>query len=234
MISWTTSQSIRRVASACFAMSAVGLAIAAGAARGADPGQDDRGLLRFDPIRYTPEMADRATLVPISEQEAKAGCIYSHFSEPLNRRVWAIRQADGHFSHALGEGTSQPGPAFDIRGTLEERRDKLEQADSDLLKKLGRQGGFVYFKLNHDDRWQLDSIADHATIYDAQTRYRWEWAYGRYVPISSAPFAYRWQVVDGRYLPVADALPWETGCVFAVPPVEAVYRSNCNCHRTLP
>jgi hypothetical protein len=210
MSAWTNSRSIRRIAFVYLAAGAVSVAVVAGAARGADPAQDDRAVLRFDPLRYTPDAPFRATLVPVTEQEVKAGCVYSHFSERLNRRVWAIRQANGQFSHALGEGTTQPGPVFDISGTAEEKREKLEQADSDLLKKLAQQGGFVYFTLNHDDRWQLDPTSDHATIYDAETQYRWEWAYGRYIPISSAPFAYRWQVVHGGYVPLEDPSSLET------------------------
>ena len=89
-----------------------------------------------------------------------------------------------------------------MRGTIEERREKLEQADLDLFQKLDRLGGRAYFTLSQDDKWRLDPVSDHATLYDAETQYRWEWAYGRYVPISSAPFAYRWLVVKGRYVPV--------------------------------
>ena len=199
------------------------------ACRAAQVAQDHRALLRFDPLGYAPDAPDRATLVPVTEQEVKVGCIYSHFSERLNRRVWAIWQANGQFSHALGEGTTQPGPAFDIRGTTEEKRAKLEQTDYELLRKMDRQGGYVYFRLNQDNSWQLaPSTSDHATIYDAETQYCWEWAYGRYIPISSAPFAYRWRVVNGSYVPVEDPSSSETGCVFAIPQIETVPRCKCD------
>ena len=211
MSAWTTAQSVRRCGFVYLAGVTVAAALIAGAwrdVRGADTTQGARVLFRFDPLHHAPNSPYRATLVPVSEQDAKVDCVYSHFSERLDRRVWAIRHANGQFSHALGEGTTQPGPAFDIRGTTEEKENKLEQTDSELLKKLKRQGGFVYFTLDRNNRWQLNPSADHATIYDAETRYRWEWAYGRYVPISSAPFAYRWQVVNGGYVAMKE--PWSS------------------------
>ena len=232
-----TSPSVRRIDFICIAAISVAVAVIAGAAhagRGAAPAQDDRALLRFDPLRYTPDSPDRAPLVPVTEQEAKVGCVYSHFSERLNRRVWAIRQANGQFWHALGEGTTQQAPALDIRGTTAERRAKLEQTDNDLLQKLDRQGGYVFFRLNQDNSWQLAPSSDHATIYDAETQYCWEWAYGRYIPISSAPFAYRWRIVDGRYVPVEDPLSSAAGCVFAVPQLETVPRRDCDCSQSRP
>jgi hypothetical protein len=220
MNAWTTSRSVPRIACISLAAVAFAAAVTAGtvrAARGAVPAQDDHALLRFDPFHYKPDAPDRGTLAPVTEQELKKGCVYSHFSERLNRRVWAIRQANGQFSHALGEGTTQPGLAFDMRATTEEKRDKLEQTDLDLFQKLDRLGGRVYFKLSRDGNWRLDPASDHATVYDAETQYRWEWAYGHYVRISSAPFAYRWQIVNGNYLPEEDPASVETGCVFAVP-----------------
>jgi len=206
MIRWTTSRSIRRTGFGRIAVVALAVAVIVGfarAARGADPAGDAHALLRFDPLLYTPDAPDRA-LVPVTEQDMKTGCIYSHFSELLKRRVWAIRQANGQFSHALGEGTTQPGPVLDIRGTTEEKLEKLEQTNSELLKKIERQGGYVYFRLDKDHQWQLAPAADHATIYDAETLHRWDWAYGKYIPISSAPFAYRWLVVNGRYVPLEE------------------------------
>ena len=72
-----------------------------------------------------------------------------------------------------------------MRATTEEKRDKLEQTDLDLFQKLNLLGGRVYFKLSRDGNWWLDPASDHATVYDAETQYRWEWAYGRYVRISA-------------------------------------------------
>jgi len=228
MNAWTNSRSVSRFAFTYIAAVAVTATNIVGTARSEGIAEDDRALLRFDPLHHMSGSPDLATLVPVTEQEAKTGCVYSHFSERLNRRVWAIRQTNGQFSHALGEGTTQPGPSFDIRGTTEEKREKLVQIDSDLLKKLERQGGFVYFTLSQDNRWQLDPTSDHATVYDAETQYRWEWANGRYIPISSAPFAYRWRVINGRYVPVEASPLLETGCVFAVPQIKNGPR-NCNC-----
>ncbi|MGO9110910.1 MAG: hypothetical protein ACLP9L_16945 [Thermoguttaceae bacterium] len=237
MNTWTTSRSFRRIAFVHIVSVAGTMAVIAGAAcaaLGADPAQDDRALLRFDPLRHAPDSPDRETLVPVAEQEAKVGCIYSHFSERLNRRVWAIRQANGQFSHALGEGTTQPGPMLDIRGTREEKLEKLAQTDMDLLKKLERQGGYAYFTLNQHNRWQLDPVSDHSTIYDAETLYRWEWSNGHYCRITSAPFAYRWRVVNGNYAPVEEPSSSDTGCVFPVPQIVTVHRHNCDCDKSCP
>ena len=105
----------------------------------------------------------------------------------------------------------------------------MEQTDIELLKKLDRQGGYVYFRLSQDNRWQLDSLSTHPTIYDVETQFCWEWSNGRYCRITSAPFAYRWRVVNGQYVPVEEPSSAEIGCVFAVPPMETLYRRHCDC-----
>jgi hypothetical protein len=174
----------------------------------ADDAQNGRGLLRFDPLQ--------GDLAPVSEEEAKPGCVYNHFSERLNRRVWAIRRAEGGFSNALGEGTTQTAQALDIRGTTQEKREKLAQVNKDLLTRLEREGGKAFFRLTGEGRWELDPIASASTVYDAETLHRWEWVAGRYLPVSSAPFAYRWQVVHGEYVAAEDAWP-----IVAAP--------DCNC-----
>ncbi len=227
----TTSQFRHRIVFLHLSAGAFALVLiaAVSAVRGADPTQDDRVILRFDPLRQAPASVDRANLTPIPEQELKVGCIYSHFSEKLNRRVWAFWQANGQFSHALGEGTTQPGPALDIRGTFEERQEKLEQADKELLKKLDRQGGYVYFRLSHDNRWQLDPLSAHSTIYDVETQFCWEWSNGRYCRLTSAPFAYRWRVENGQYVPVEDSFASDTGHLFPEPQMETVPRRPCGC-----
>jgi hypothetical protein len=189
---WSTRSVLVRIAAG-----AIGLAIVAGASsigRGADS-QDDRGMLRFDPIS--------GKMVPVPEGEAKAGCVYSHFSQRLNRRVWAIRQPDGQFSHALGEGTTQSAPSLDMRGTVEERRARLAQVDNDLLQQLARAGGVAYLSLNQAGQWVLDRTATHATVYDIETGYRWECVNQKYIPVSGA-YGYRWAVVNGDYVSVGD------------------------------
>ncbi len=209
----TNSRFICRMAFGQIAAAAVVLVVIAAAAttlHGADLAQVDRSLFRYDPFQHAPAAPDRGTLMPVAEHEAKTGCAYSHFSDRLNRRVWAIRLANGQFFDALGEGTSQSVAALDIPWTIlmkpenAAKRAQLTKADQKLLKRLNRYNGAVYFRLNQDDTWSLDPNAGHPTVFDAQTKNRWEWTYGRYVPTSSAPFAYRWQVVDGRYVPLAD------------------------------
>jgi len=178
------------------------------AAQGAENSPGRRALLRFDPLSNPRP----PYLVETPEREAKAGCVYSHFCERLKRQVWAIRRADGGFSHALGEGSTQPGPAMDIRGTDEEKKKKLEETDPDLLRHLQREGGTAFFRLMGDNTWRLvDPPATHSTIYDLETQRRWEWVNGRYIPVSSAPFAYLWRVVDGKYVP-ADGEVLLDGC----------------------
>jgi hypothetical protein len=165
-------------------------------ALGADAPTPDRRLLRYDPVI--------SALVPLAESEARAGCVYSHYSERLRRRVWAICQPDGGFSNALGVGTTQSSRALDIRESIEAKVARLEQVDKELAQRVGLSG-MVYFCLGADDRWQLDRNSTRPTVYDLETMFRWEWGVNGYVRVSSAPFAYRWQVVDGRYVALPGA-----------------------------
>jgi hypothetical protein len=198
------------------------LAIVSGTpALAADTPPDDRTILRYNPVV--------GALVPVPENEAKPGCVYSHFSERLHRRVWAIRQADGQFSNALGEGTTQPGRALDMRESVEARIEKLQQVNNEVLKRLQRQGGAVYFRLSKDDRWELDPLSDHATIYDPETMFCWEWSWGQYVRLTSAPFAYRWQVIDGRYIPVKEQPSIVAGPDFCGSPPKTIEVPQCPC-----
>ncbi len=172
---------------------------------GADAPAPDKRLLRYDPIVNA--------LVPLAASEARAGCVYSHYSERLQRRVWAIRQPDGGFSNALGAGTTQSSRTLDIRESLEAKVARLEQVDKQLAQRVGLSG-IVYFCLGADDRWQLDRNATHPTVYDLETLFRWDWSDKRYVRVSSAPFAYRWQVVDGRYVGLPEPQASGGGAVF--------------------
>jgi len=161
----------------------------------ADAPSPDKRILRYDPVV--------GGLVAVAETDARVGCVYSHFSDRLQKRVWAIWQADGRFSHALGEGTTQSGWALDIRDSLEAKAEKLEQTDRQLYQRIG-VGFLVYFQLDKDGHWILDPNSTHPSVYDAETMFRWEWSRDGYARVSSAPFSYRWQVIDGRYIPLPE------------------------------
>jgi hypothetical protein len=191
---WNMPLLPRFIRTACVVAGILTLPLSAAPLFAADTPPRDRDILRYDPLLNA--------LVPVAESEVKTGYVYSHFSTQLNRRVWAIRQAGGQFSNALGEGTIQPARAFDMPESLEARLEKLEQVDKDLYLRLQNQGGLVYFRLGNDDRWKLAPRSTFPTVYDAQTLYRWKWAGNRYIPVSSGPFAYRWRVVDGQYVPI--------------------------------
>ena len=238
MNAWTISPSIR-IAFVCLAAGIValgGMGWAACVVGAEDPAQDKGTIFRYDPLHHLRGAPDRGPLVPISEQEARPGAVYSHFDARLNRRVWAIYQGDGKFWHALGGDTAQPAPALDVRmpkigeetWTNEASWVNLVKADRDLLRDLAREPGWVYFSLDKNGSWQLNRDARHATVYDVETQYHWEWSAGQYVRTSSAPFAYRWRFVDGRYVPVP-APAFDVDCVFPVPPNGALHPRGCPC-----
>ena len=54
------------------------------------------------------------SLVPIAPQQMKVGCIYNHFSQRLQRRVWSYLRADRQFWNAYGPGTVQEAARFDL------------------------------------------------------------------------------------------------------------------------
>ena len=141
---------------------------------------------------------------PIAEQELRVGCVYNHFSARLNRRVWAIWQG----GRVLARCSAQPRPnphwpwTSTSRSSAQEQRNKLTKEQRDLLKKVEREPGQVFCSLVYDPgekalMWKLDPTAGHATIYDAETQYRWEWAYGRYMRMQQRPL--RFSVVGGRW-----------------------------------
>ena len=182
----------------CVAVAGIGLATNPGGAcdaAEADAVNDKLAILRLDPVSHT--------LFAVAPNETKAGCIYSHFDEKANRRVWSFRQSDGRFWYALGEGTTQPARSMDLRRSLEERREILEQVDREFAQKLERTGGLAFLRLNHDNQWELDRVATIPTIYNAETGERWDWANGRYVPVVSSS-GYHWAVRDGQYEPAKE------------------------------
>lgn len=183
----------------CVAVAWIGLATALGAfgaATGADDTSDKSAILRLDPIKHK--------LFAVGASELKAGCIYSHFDEKSNRRVWSFWQSDGRFWHALGEGTTQPARSLDLRGSRESNLEILEQVDREFAQKVERSGGLAFLRLNHENQWELDRVATIPTIYNAETGDRWDWTNGRYVPVVSSS-GYRWAVSERQYVPVEES-----------------------------
>jgi hypothetical protein len=157
---------------------------------------DGRGILRFDPL------TDR--LVPVPPEEAKVGHVYSHFSHHLNRRVWSYLRPSGDFWYAMGPGTTQKALRFDVNATRQEGMDRLQEIAPNVASRKQRTGGKVYFRLNTDDQWVLANTASHATIFNAETGHRWEWIYGKYIPVVSS-YGRRWVVDANRYVPMQRA-----------------------------
>ena len=167
---------------------------------------DGLGILRWDPLDEQ--------IVPVPPEELKPGCVYSHFSERMNRRVWSYVQASGEFWYALGEGTTLEGARFDIRATSEEAREKLEELYPSLGREVKQYGRIVYARLNGEGEWGVVTTAKHPTIYNLETGQRWEriftkhpepgntWEPGppKYLPVVHT-WGYRWDVCNGAYVP---------------------------------
>jgi hypothetical protein len=179
---------------------------------------DGRGILRFDPVGNR--------LIPVRAEELKAGYIYSHFNQRLNRRVWSYVQTGGKFWHAFGERTTQEAWRLDIRASMGEQMDKLAELAPGLYEKLRYAGeGRVFVRLTSEGRWVIAEDAMFPTIYDAETGRRWERHTGKYIPVSSGPWRYQWVVHDGRYVP-AGRLPRAAPAAASIGPAT---RDACNC-----
>ncbi len=163
-------------------------------ARSAEGADDERGILRYAPLK--------GALVPIPKEELKVGHVYNHFSPRLNRRVWSYVQSNGEFWYALGEGTTQEAWRLDMRVTAEEAKEILARVAPRLYQQLQQQEtGRVYLRLTAENQWVVAEGTSFPTIYNAETGYRWEKHFGEYLPVSSGPGQYRWTVQNSRYLP---------------------------------
>ncbi|HUT95236.1 MAG TPA: hypothetical protein VMY37_37630 [Thermoguttaceae bacterium] len=192
---------------------------------------DGQGILRWDPLDEE--------LIPVSQQELKPGCVYSRFSDRLNRRVWSYVQPNGEFWYALGEGTTLEGRRLDVRAITGDRLDKLEDKYPDLAQQLKERGRIVtvlYFTLGGDGSWRDVSTAKHPTIYNLETGQRWERVYlknaqpGNTWELGPAAFlpvvhtgGYRWAVRDGKYVPAPDCCGMEHPGAFGTP------ATTCDC-----
>ncbi len=185
-----------------FVLAAAGTGLEPACRARADDGRD---FLRWDPIRE--EMAATPA------EELKPGCVYSHFSSRLNRRVWSYVQTDGDFWYALGVGTTLEARRLDIRATTEEARRKLDKLYPDLANEVEQYGRIIYVQLGPDDQWPVNTTAEHPTIYNLETGQRWEqvhlknaqrgntWEPGpaRFLPVGHT-WGYSWTVENGRYV----------------------------------
>jgi len=180
---------------------------------------DGRGILRWDPLDEE--------LIPVPQEELKPGCVYSHFSERLNRRVWSYVQTDGEFWYALGEGTTLKGRRLDVRAITGDRFEKLRDKYPDLAAELEEHGRILtvlYFALDGGGTWRAVSTASHPTIYNLETGQRWERVYRKHPdpqntwepgPAAFLPvvhtWGYHWAVRGGAYVPA----PSGCGCGMA-------------------
>lgn len=194
---------------------------------------DGQGILRWDPLDEE--------LIPVPQRELKPGCVYSHFSDRLNRRVWSYVQADGQFWYALGEGTTVKGRRLDVGAITGDRFEKLRDKYPDLAAELQERGRIVtalYFGLEGDGTWRDVSTAKHSTIYNLETGQRWERVYRKHPepgntwepgPAAFFPvvhtWGYRWGVQDGRYVPDTSGC----GCDVAGPDAHAPPSTSCDC-----
>jgi hypothetical protein len=140
------------------------------------------------------------SLVPIAPEQMKVGCVYNHFNQRLQRRVWSYLQADRQFWNAYGPGTVQEVARFDLTASLEERLKRLKEVDRDLLQEVSSQGRIVFVKLGADNRWTLDRTATMPAIYDAETGMRWERHHIAYIPVVHV-CGDSWGYAGGRYFP---------------------------------
>jgi hypothetical protein len=163
---------------------------AVGATQEAAEDSTDRAVKRFDP--------GRRTLVTV--RKPIPGKIYSHYSDTLNRRVWAFAKSDGSFSHALGEGTTQSTQQFDFPYSTAEQQEMVAEVAPRWAKSMQRTGSEVFVRLNREQTWKLVQHLTIPSIYDLETGHRWEWHGNRRVAIGHT-VGYRWQVVHGRYVP---------------------------------
>lgn len=162
------------------------------AAQAAEHAPDRQAILRYDLLEKK--------LVPISPEDLKPGCIYSHFSSRLNRRVWSFVEANGQFWHAFGEATTQEAWRLDLPYTREEALEKLAQTDPRLERRIRGTQRRVFVELNGADQWVDSKTASRPTIYDVEDGRRWEQAYGQYVRVTHTR-GDRWAVKGGKYVP---------------------------------
>ena len=167
---------------------ALGIAGAAGSVRA----DDGKGYFKVDP--------ESGGTLPIKVDELHRGKIYSHFDEQLGRRVWAPFLGYGRFGVALGPTTTQPTAAFEFNLTTNDALEILRRWDPKVAADAVREGATVFLKLGDDQRWRLTRTSV-ATIYIAESGYRFEKQFQDYVPIGHT-YGYRWRIEGQKFVPL--------------------------------
>ncbi|MFV2069825.1 MAG: hypothetical protein ACC645_22900 [Pirellulales bacterium] len=154
---------------------------------------DDDTILRYDPVRQS--------MVSVPAPELRPGYVYNHFSPTSKRRVWSYVQADGTFWHAFGPGTTIEAPRFDLRVTRRELLEELDLTAPDLAKRVREGLRPIRFTLDDQGEWIESGSSRVLSVFDADTRQRWEKHWAKYLPVRNLAGS-RWTYDEGGYQPV--------------------------------
>ena len=160
---------------------------------------DDAGAASLDPetiYRYD-AVLERLRSVP--KAELKVGSVYCFYSSRHGRHVWSFRLENDQFWHAFGEGTTQIARRFDLRQTRSEAINELRRRNPALAERVDRSLQPIRLRLDAQNKWIEIGSHEVESIYDLETRQRWENHTGRYVPVR-ATYGSRWSVRDGHYV----------------------------------
>ena len=175
-----------------YRVAVVVLSVAAAWHAGRAPADENQQLFRYDPI------AEDAS--EITADELRSGYIYKHFDERLDRYVWSYYLGDGNFWRGLGPGSVEEGNRFDLQGTIDDMRQRAQEANPQLLDQYERRRRSLRFRLQNDNQWELlpgDAIRQ---VHDLETGYRWEEHGRQFVPVRHGG-GYRWTYRDRRFVP---------------------------------
>jgi hypothetical protein len=171
---------------------AVGITIVCGGSRAAEVAKDVDAKAPQQKV-----LTFRATTreyVEIAPGELRPGHIYSHFDERLGRHVWSIYKPDKTFWHAFAAGTCQPIHLFDwdikTRKQEEEAVKQLRELNTEISRSVIQEGATIFVELQRNGHWRLTKTSV-PSIRDAETGMRWEWQFGRYIPVRrTSDYAY--------------------------------------------
>lgn len=154
------------------------------------PAVADRGIFRLEP-------PDK--LVEVDAADLKPGIVYLHYSQKFDRQVWSFLQASGEFWHAFGPGTTMSIDHFDLRMTEEEALDALRKIDPRFAFQIRSSAGAkVFLRLGPDNTWKLVRTTSVTSIFDLETRQRWERQWDRFMPVVHL-CGDDWEFRDGTY-----------------------------------
>jgi hypothetical protein len=161
-------------------IAALSVSVVAGATAPAtkDGKRVEQQILKFDIMNRQ--------YAPVTLDELRPGHIYSHYSPQLGRQVWSICKEDKTFWHALAAGSCQPVHLFDwnVRTEDEEKaaEEQLRKANPGIARQVAQEGAAIFLELHPDGHWRLTRTSV-PSVYDAETGMRWEWQFGRYIPV---------------------------------------------------